>query len=88
VDISVVTLYYHVDHLHEMEVDEYLIRQTEANTDDILSDLPKIIERMIERQRNSRIRSPVRLTLNRAHCPRTPTSLQPSRGRWRGPFAG
>lgn len=39
-DISAVELDNLVDHLHEMEVDEDLIRQIEANTDDILAGCP------------------------------------------------
>lgn len=40
-----------VDHLHDLEVDEDLIRQIEASTEDILQGLPELIEQMIERQR-------------------------------------
>ena len=50
IDITAVELEHLVDHLHELEVDEDLIRQIEANADDILAGLPELIERMIERQ--------------------------------------
>ncbi|MCA1716592.1 MAG: VWA domain-containing protein [Actinobacteria bacterium] len=57
-DISAVELENLVDHLHEMEVDEDLIRQIEANADDILAGLPEIIERMIERQKKLENKEP------------------------------
>jgi len=41
-----------VDHLHEMEVDEALIRQIEEQSDDILKGLAEMIEKMLERQQN------------------------------------
>ena len=50
-DISAVELEKFVDHLHEMEVDEQLIRQLEAQSDDILRGLPELIEQMLERQK-------------------------------------
>ncbi len=49
-DISAVELEHLVDHLHEMEVDEDLITEIEAQTEDILAGLPELIEQMIKRQ--------------------------------------
>jgi uncharacterized protein with von Willebrand factor type A (vWA) domain len=57
-DISAVELDNLVDHLHEMEVDEDLIRQIEANADDILAGLPELIERMLERQKKLENKEP------------------------------
>lgn len=51
-DISAVELEHLVDHLHEMEVDEALIRQIEEQSEDILKGLAEMIERMLERQQN------------------------------------
>ena len=51
-DISAVELEHLVDHLHEMEVDEALIRQIEEQSDDILAGLAEMIEKMLERQQN------------------------------------
>lgn len=51
-DISAVELEHLVDHLHELEVDEDLIRQIEEQSDNILAGLAQMIERMLERQKN------------------------------------
>lgn len=51
-DVSAADLQGLVDHLHDLEVDEELIRQLEAQTDDILRSLPQLIEQMIERQKH------------------------------------
>lgn len=53
-DISAVELDHLIDHLHEMEIDEDLIRQIEEQSDDILAGLAEMIERMLERQKNLR----------------------------------
>ncbi|MGH3089101.1 MAG: VWA domain-containing protein [Rubrobacteraceae bacterium] len=50
-DVSAADLGELVDHLHEMDVDERLIRQLEEQSEDILRDLPQLIEQMIERQK-------------------------------------
>lgn len=50
-DISAAELEGLVDHLHELEVDEALIRQLEEQSEDIMRELPKLIERMSERQK-------------------------------------
>ncbi|MDN5698121.1 MAG: VWA domain-containing protein, partial [Rubrobacter sp.] len=50
-DVSAAELEGLVDHLHEMEVDENLIRQLEEQSEDILRQLPKLIEQMSERQK-------------------------------------
>lgn len=50
-DVSAAEMDDLVDHLHEMEVDEELIRQLEEQSDDILRQLPKLIEQMKERQK-------------------------------------
>src|ERR687886_2861975 len=42
-DISAVDLEGLIDHLHEMEVDEELVRQLEARSEDILRGLPELI---------------------------------------------
>ena len=52
IDVSAVELEHLVDHLHELEVDEDLIRQIEAQSDDILAGLAEMIKRMLERQKN------------------------------------
>ncbi|MDP8952108.1 MAG: VWA domain-containing protein [Actinomycetota bacterium] len=52
IDISAVELEHLVDHLHELEVDEDLIRQIEEQSDDILAGLAEMIQQMIERQKN------------------------------------
>lgn len=49
-DISAAEMDELVDHLHEMEVDESLIQQLEEQSEDILRELPKLIEQMKERQ--------------------------------------
>jgi uncharacterized protein len=51
-DISAVELEHLVDHLHELEVDEDLIRQIEEQSDEILAGLAEMIQQMIERQQN------------------------------------
>jgi uncharacterized protein with von Willebrand factor type A (vWA) domain len=51
-DVSAADLGDLVDHLHEMEVDESLIRQLEEQSDEILRDLPRLIEQMLERQKD------------------------------------
>jgi uncharacterized protein with von Willebrand factor type A (vWA) domain len=51
-DVSAAELDELVDHLHEMEVDENLIRQLEEQSDEILRQLPKLIEQMKERQQD------------------------------------
>jgi uncharacterized protein with von Willebrand factor type A (vWA) domain len=50
-DVSAVDLQDFVDHLHEMEVDEDLIRQIEAHSEDILKGLPDLIKQMQEREK-------------------------------------
>ncbi len=50
-DVSAADLQGLVDHLHEMEVDENLIRQLEEQSEEILRGLPQLIEQMIERQK-------------------------------------
>ena len=50
-DVSAAEMEELVDHLHELEVDEALIRQLEEQSDDILRQLPKLIEQMKERQK-------------------------------------
>jgi uncharacterized protein with von Willebrand factor type A (vWA) domain len=51
-DISAVELEHLVDHLHELKVDENLIRQIEEQSDEILAGLAEMIEQMLERQKN------------------------------------
>ncbi|HET7479480.1 MAG TPA: VWA domain-containing protein [Rubrobacteraceae bacterium] len=50
-DVSAAELGELIDHLHELEVDEALIRQLEAQSDDILRSLPQLIEQMVKRQK-------------------------------------
>jgi uncharacterized protein with von Willebrand factor type A (vWA) domain len=50
-DVSAVDLQDLVDHLHEMEVDEALIQQLEAQSEDILRGLPDLIKQMQERKK-------------------------------------
>ncbi len=50
-DVSAAEMNERVDHLHELEVDEELTRQLEEQSDDILRQLPKLIEQMKERQK-------------------------------------
>ncbi|HZY57891.1 MAG TPA: VWA domain-containing protein, partial [Rubrobacteraceae bacterium] len=50
-DVSAVDLQDLVDHLHELEVDEALIAQLEAQSEDILRGLPELIKQMQERER-------------------------------------
>ncbi len=49
-DVSAADFQGLLDHLHEMDVDEALIRQLEAQSEEILRGLPQLIEQMIERQ--------------------------------------
>ena len=51
-DVSAVDLDDLIDHLHEMEVDEELVRQLEAQSEDILRGLPELIKQMQEREKN------------------------------------
>jgi uncharacterized protein len=50
-DVSAVDLQDFVDHLHEMEVDEDLIAELEAQSENILRGLPDLIKQMQERQK-------------------------------------
>jgi uncharacterized protein len=50
-DVSAVDLEDFVDHLHEMEVDESLVRQLEAQSENILRGLPELIKQMQEREK-------------------------------------
>jgi uncharacterized protein with von Willebrand factor type A (vWA) domain len=50
-DVSAVDLQELVDHLHEMEVDEALIQQLEAQSENILRGLPELIKQMQEREK-------------------------------------
>ena len=50
-DVSAVDLQDFVDHLHDMEVDEALIEQLEAQSENILRGLPELIQQMLERQK-------------------------------------
>jgi uncharacterized protein with von Willebrand factor type A (vWA) domain len=50
-DVSAVDLQDLVDHLHEMEVDEAIIQQLEAQSEDILRGLPDLIKQMQEREK-------------------------------------
>ena len=50
-DVSAVDLEGLIDHLHEMEVDEELVRQLEAQSEDILRGLPELIKQMQEREK-------------------------------------
>lgn len=49
-DVSAVDLQGLLDHLHDLEIDESLIRQLEEQSEEILRGLPQLIEQMIERQ--------------------------------------
>lgn len=50
-DVSAVDLQDFVDHLHELEVDEDLIAQLEAQSENILRGLPELIKQMQEREK-------------------------------------
>ena len=50
-DVSAVDLQDFVDHLHDMEVDEALIEQIEAQSENILCGLPELIKQMQEREK-------------------------------------
>jgi len=50
-DVSAVDLQDFVDHLHEMEVDEDLIAELEAQSENILRGLPELIKQMQEREK-------------------------------------
>ncbi len=50
-DVSAVDLQNFVDHLHDMEVDEALIEQLEAQSENILRGLPELIKQMQEREK-------------------------------------
>jgi len=50
-DVSAVDLQDLVDHLHELEVDEALIAQLEAQSEDILRGLPELIKKLQEREK-------------------------------------
>ncbi|HLL39276.1 MAG TPA: VWA domain-containing protein [Rubrobacteraceae bacterium] len=50
-DVSAIDLEELVDHLHEMEVDEALIEQLEAQAENILKGLPELIKQMQEREK-------------------------------------
>ena len=50
-DVSAVDLQDLVDHLHELEVDDALIAQLEAQSEDILRGLPELIKQMQEREK-------------------------------------
>ena len=50
-DVSAVDLQDFVDHLHEMEVDEDLIAELEAQSENILRGLPDLIKQTQERQK-------------------------------------
>jgi uncharacterized protein len=50
-DVSAVDLQDLVDHLHDMEVDEALIEQLEAQSENILRGLPELIKQMQEREK-------------------------------------
>jgi len=50
-DVSAVDLQNFVDHLHDMEVDEGLIRELEAQSENILRGLPELIKQMQEREK-------------------------------------
>ena len=50
-DVSAADLQGLLDHLHDMEVDEDLIRQLEEQSEEILRGLPQLIEQMVERQK-------------------------------------
>jgi len=50
-DVSAADLQGMLDHLHDMDVDEALIRQLEEQSEEILRGLPQLIEQMVERQK-------------------------------------
>lgn len=50
-DVSAVDLQDLVDHLHEMEVDDALIAELEAQSENILRGLPELIKQMQEREK-------------------------------------
>ncbi len=50
-DVSAVDLQDFVDHLHELEVDEALIAELEAQSENILRGLPDLIKQMQEREK-------------------------------------
>jgi uncharacterized protein with von Willebrand factor type A (vWA) domain len=50
-DVSAVDLQDFVDHLHELEVDDALIAQLEAQSENILRGLPELIKQMQEREK-------------------------------------
>ncbi len=50
-DVSAVDLQNFVDHLHDMEVDEALIEEIEAQSESILRGLPELIKQMQEREK-------------------------------------
>ena len=50
-DVSAVDLQDFVDHLHELEVDENLISQLEAQSENIIKGLPDLIKQMQEREK-------------------------------------
>ena len=50
-DVSAVDLQDFVDHLHELEVDEDLISQLEAQSENIIKGLPDLIKQMQEREK-------------------------------------
>ena len=50
-DVSAVDLEELVDHLHDMEVDEALIEQLEAQAENIIKGLPELIKQMQEREK-------------------------------------
>jgi len=51
IDISAAEVQDLVDHLHELEVDEDLIRQLTAQTDNILEGLPEMLKGLLARQK-------------------------------------
>jgi uncharacterized protein with von Willebrand factor type A (vWA) domain len=50
-DVSAADFQGLVDHLHDLEVDESLIRQLEEQSEEIMRGLPQLIEQMVERQK-------------------------------------
>lgn len=52
IDVSAADLGDLVDHLHDLDVDESLIRQLEEQSEEILRDLPKLIEQMTQRRKD------------------------------------
>jgi uncharacterized protein with von Willebrand factor type A (vWA) domain len=50
-DVSAVDLQDFVDHLHELEVDEALIAELEAQSENIIKGLPELIKQMQEREK-------------------------------------